>query len=148
MSEDEFSPGTIGFQSCPKVPFLSTIPQVVEFEEYFSKLQLRGDQEDQKLIEIVSAESAEKTVIEDIKQYFDDHQNANEDVFAFFRQTIPNLKGGFPEKDATVINLTKGFILCIEAKATLRRNLNLILCTNNFLQRNQIKRTNRFELQL
>ena len=121
MSEDEFSPGTIGFQSCPKVPFLSTIPQVVEFEEYFSKLQLRGDQEDTKTKDAILAESAEKTVIEDIKQYFDDHKN--EDAFAFFRQTIPNFKGGFPEKDAIVINLTKGFILCIEAKATLRRNM-------------------------
>ena len=114
--------GLIGFQSCPKVPFLSTIPEIVDMETYFEKLQLRGGQEDQKTKEAISAESAEKIVVEFVKKFFEDHKK--EDAFAFFRQHLHDLNGGFPpEKDVILVNMTRGYILCVEAKGTLRRNL-------------------------
>ena len=90
-------------------------------ETYFEKLQLRGGQEDQKTKEAISAESAEKNVIDFVKKFFEDHRK--EDAFAFFRQHLHDPNGRFPpEKDVILVNMTRGYILCVEAKGNLRRN--------------------------
>ena len=122
MPKEAYKSGLIGFQSCPKVPFLSTIPEIVDMELYFEKLQLRGGQEDHKTNEeTILAESTEKNVIEFVTNFFENHRK--EDAFAFFRQHLNDLNGRFPpEKDVILINMTRGYILCIEARGTLRRN--------------------------
>ena len=87
MPKEAYKSGLIGFQSCPKVPFLSTIPEIVDMELYFEKLQLRGGQEDHKSMEeTILAESTEKNVIEFVTNFFENHPK--EDAFAFFRQHL------------------------------------------------------------
>ena len=130
MSEQEFTVGCVGFNVCPEVPYISTIPKIVDFEAADKKYKDRDTRLDNEVRKIIATDTAEKAIIDGFQDYFkNDHPH--EDIFLLFRQNIYCQYEGY-ERDAIVINLTKGYILNMEAKATLRKNVLCCVCGNFF----------------
>ena len=130
ISEREFTAGCVGYNVCPEVPYWSTIPKIVDFEAAEKKYKNRNtslNTEDRKTL---ATDVAEKAIIDGFQDYFkNDHPD--EDVFLLFRQNIYCQYEGH-ERDAIIVNLTKGYILNMEAKATLRKNVLCCVCGHFF----------------
>ena len=118
LTPEDFVPGKIGVIQLPRA-VLSEIPKIVDFEKYilFGKNPVKD--------QIIYKETAEGTVVSGIRKYFNKH--CMEDVFIMFNQEIEGDKRGkWFERDVLVINLTKGYILNIEAKHYLTSKENMV----------------------
>ena len=117
LRSEEFKPGLFGVCKIPEVN-LSSIPKVVEPELLNDQVDKKGAPKNlEKMKEGVKKEKPETAVFDGIDRYFSD---ANEDVFIAYNQDLMHKdKQVFSEKDAIVVNLTKGYILVIEAKYKL-----------------------------
>ena len=120
LSKEDYRSGLVGANYLPKVT-ISLIPEVVDFSDskkVASYLEYRNVKKNNEFYK----ENAEKALQDCIKAYFE--KNYKEDVFIMFNQDIYTMKqeNGKQcryERDALVINLTKCYILNIEAKASL-----------------------------
>ena len=120
-TKDEFKPGEIGINILPEIYF-SQMPQVIETQASWSRIKglFWTPIEEGKFIETFKAERAELAVFDGIKNYF--HKYNNEDVFVFFNQDFEDkIKRTWLERDALVVNCTRGYILVIEAKSDLTK---------------------------
>ena len=118
---NEFRGGCIGYNVCPKIPYLSTIPKIADFEAAEKKYKDRNTRLNKEEKEIIDRDRAEKAIIDGFQDYFQ-KKHHDEDVFLLFRQYIPGIDyvAKKYERDAVMINLTRGYILNMEAKSTLR----------------------------
>ena len=115
---DLVSPGSIGYNSLPNF-FLTQIPKIVEPEKYEEMSAFKNLTISEKVIGQIAKEGAEMAVIDGIETYFKKHDS--EDVFVLFNQDVQDKeKNRWLERDAIVINLSRGYVMVIEAKASLR----------------------------
>ena len=131
MEERYYEKGSIGKVTIPKI-WTSNHSDVVELSEYENTAKRRrhlGDSANrppttesslsQKLGH-AHGDKAERMFFEVLKQYFG---GCNEDVLILVNQNItnPSTLNQF-ERDFMVVNLTSGYILNVEAKASLKRS--------------------------
>ena len=104
----------------PKV-LVSTLPELVDFSDTEKVAKFLAFKNSLSKSDL-DKEQAEKVVIDGIKAYFE--ENSHEDVFVLFNQDVyvnmpTSGKRSRFERDGLIINLTKGYILNIEAKSYL-----------------------------
>lgn len=118
VNKATFQPGMIGVIKVPKI-FLSEISDIAEPKEYEkllikkSKRKLTKEEQD-----VIKKETAERVVFEGIAKYFD---SKKEDLYIFTNQDLR--KKIYWEKDALIVNLTKGYVFVIEAKSYLTKKI-------------------------
>ena len=125
----EIRGGFVGCNVCPKVPYLSTIPKIADFKAALKKHTDRNTSLNVKEEKTIATDSAEKAIIDGFQKYFQ-KKHPDEDVFLLFRQNIPGIHyiAKKYERDAVIVNLTKGYILNMEAKSTLKKNVKCCAC--------------------
>ena len=123
ISQSKFQHGMIGAKFLPCI-FISKIPRVVEPAAYDHQHKVKKSKidpkEHAKNLKNIVKESSEKSTFDGLVAYF--RKNTQEDVFVTFNQDIRDKTQTNPtwhELDALVINLTRGYILVIEAKGNL-----------------------------
>ena len=122
IQQNEFRHGSMGAIFIPPV-FITKIPNVAEPQDYVSKYANKASsisrKEHDKNMQTITEQSAEKAVYDGIHSYF---KNSNEDVLVTFNQDISDKSKTNPtwhERDALVINCSRGYILVMEAKGYL-----------------------------
>ena len=120
VKKDEFKSGMVGVHYLPKVT-ISNIPEVLCFSDTEKVEQFLGYRRSIKKSEF-DRELSEKALLDGLKAYFNEKEK--EDAFIMFNQDVyytcsDTGKQSRHERDAIVVNLTKCYILNIEAKATL-----------------------------
>ena len=102
----EYSPGKLGAYFVPPMYFSSN-PEVVNYQEYRKKTQSAG-----KLMDSVKGQIAEKIMFDKLREYFN---SSKDDVIVLHSQKFFQSAG---EKDFIVVNLTRGYVMAIEVKAS------------------------------
>ena len=120
LERDEFKSGMVGVHYLPKVT-ISNIPEVLDFSNTEKVEQFLGYRRSIKKSEF-DRELSEKALLDGLKAYFNEKEM--EDAFIMFNQDVyytcsDTGKQSRHERDAIVVNLTKCYILNIEAKANL-----------------------------
>ena len=125
VNKNNFKPGIIGVNILPEVRS-SKIPKIVEPQRFYEvrpKLNhiFRTVDETKIVLEHIRGEGAEVDVINGIENYF--QAQKNEDVFIFINQDFKDEKRkAWVERDALVVNCTRGYIIVIEAKNVLNKS--------------------------
>ena len=114
LRSEEFKPGKFGVCKIPEIN-LSSVPTVAEPKLFKCQVNAKGAPQNLRKLTIgVKKEIPEMAVCDGIDDYF---SKLNEDVFIVYNQDLAHKdRPGFSEKDAIVVNLTRGYILVIEAK--------------------------------
>ena len=116
VNKATFQPGKIGVIKVPKI-FLSEIPHISEPNEYENlSMKKSGKKLTKEEKDVIKKETAERVVLEGLFKYFDSKE---EDLYIFTNQYLR--KKTYWEKDALIVNLTRGYILVIEAKTYLTK---------------------------
>ena len=125
ISNEEFSPECIGVNKMPNLN-LSEIPHIVNYKDYQTKTRERGlfssmnlsqshkhyrtpENQHRETVNAIKKEVSETEVFQGIEEYFD---SRNESVIIFTNIEIHDEK----EKDALIVNMTRGYILLVEVK--------------------------------
>ena len=124
-SNEEFSQECIGVNKMPNLN-LSEIPHIVNYTDYQRKTRERGlfsamnltqsqkhyrtpENQHRETVNMIKKEVSEAEVFHGIDEYF---QLKNESVIIFTNIEVNDEK----EKDAVIVNLTRGYILLVEVK--------------------------------
>ena len=100
--------GKLGAYFVPPM-FISEIPEVIEPDQYNAKTENQGKQKD-----IVRGQIAEQKMFHALKEHFDDNKD---DVLIIHSHKF--LDGNVHnEKDFVLLNLTKGYLMVLEVKAS------------------------------
>ena len=102
----EYGPGKLGEYFVPPI-FFSSTPDVIKLKEYDSKTQGKGKHKSG-----VRGQIAEEIMFNTLKEYY---RKSKDDVIVLHSHKF--LKNA-SEKDFIVINVTKGYIMVIEVKAS------------------------------
>ena len=125
ITENDFKPGSIGIKFLPEV-FLSKIPKMAEPQKHgtvWPKIaQIYSTPEKQNIVlEHIREEGSELTVIDGIATYYE--KCKNEDIFIFFNQDFEDkVNKRWLERDALIVNCTRGYIVVVEAKSELTKS--------------------------
>ena len=122
---DSYCCGDLGAYFVPSV-FFSHIPKVIDF----------GTEYDMKYKSQVSGQIAEEEVFIELKDYFD---GTKDDVLVLHSHKFLDNKSN-NEKDFIILNLTKGYILVIEVKASSSKYSKAKQSHNCLIQRKELKR--------
>ena len=125
ITQSEFQHGMIGAKFLPGV-FISKIPRVAEPADYAHQHNTKKSKidpdEHARNLRLIQEQSGEKSTFDGLAAYFKKY--SNEDVFVTFNQDISDKtlsKPTWHELDALVINLTRSYVLVIEAKGNINK---------------------------
>ena len=124
IQEPDYIPGSYFGSNYFMSVNISKLPEIADFDEikcdeYFQRNSNLTFQEIEEKKSVIKAEIAEKEILKGMKDYF---ASNNEDVLIFCNQDFQDIRRGiYLERDICVINMTKGYFLVVEAKATFHQ---------------------------